>query len=172
MQAFLNLSTNAANENPSYERSLRVVRDREIFSARPVVTYMRAMLFELVEACECRRSPKSAEESNSGHILSCPQMSSADLLVMHWFKASCSLGRGSFQFGKIFLTKSIMTWRVIPGYGTSCAWTPQKVVGEAIRMVSQVPFGEANATSFSGAQKSERLVVAEGTRSRSRVGAI
>lgn len=73
MQAFLNLSTDAANENPSYERSLRVVRDREIFSARPVVTYMRAMLFELVEACECRRSPEECGRIEQWTHLSCPQ---------------------------------------------------------------------------------------------------
>jgi hypothetical protein len=45
----------------------------------------------------------------------------------------------SFHFGKIFLTKNIMTWQVITGYGTSCAWSPQKVVGEVVRMVREVP---------------------------------
>ena len=71
--------------------------------------------------------------------------------------ASNALGQGfkffghSFHFGKIFLTKSIMTWQVIPGYGTTCAWRPQKVVGEVVRMVREVPSGLANPLPFGSA---------------------
>jgi hypothetical protein len=55
-------------------------------------------------------------------------MSSADLLVVHWFKASGFFWQSTFHLGKNFFTKSIMTWEINSGYGTSCARGDQEVV--------------------------------------------
>jgi hypothetical protein len=59
-------------------------------------------------------------------------MSSANLLVVHWFKTS-GLVVELFHLGKIFFTKSMITWEINSGYGTSCAWGDQKVVGGVCR---------------------------------------
>lgn len=60
------------------------------------------------------------------------KMSSADLLVVHRFKAS-GFWAEPLSISGNFFTKSIMTWEINSGYGTSCARGDQEVVDGVCR---------------------------------------
>ncbi len=52
------------------------------------------------------------------------------------FQGFMFYGVRHFSFWENFFTKGIITWQVISGYGTSCAWGDRKVV-EGVREMAR-----------------------------------
>ena len=119
-----NLSTDSANRYSPFGKALHVMQDREVFLCKSLcLRYRKQYFFELRTACQRRANlwrelgkigslEKPLDSQLKVHFPDMPVVQ-VDLHV---------LGAELVPtLGKNFRAKSIMTWQVNSGYGTSCA---------------------------------------------------